>query len=365
MVDAVDLHGTPIAIYREWLGSLPIAGLVVIQSGDQGTVVRPWLDEIDSDRPGPTVQGQTADERRVVRPWLDEIDSPTPVAQPAGVISRGGANEVDFNRPQGRVRVWLPDDMAAGDTISGSVIAEPTGRDQNQRRASNDTLDGYVIDVGGVRTPVSAGRFTFTVPPALSLITIRLLDGNRRIGDVSLNLPPTPARPQQVVIPRQGQAGRPLEIPGNFDGNSDNTSVRIGDQPGEVIAESPRQAVVWAPLEPAANTNITVSENGQTTQAPYRNIRIDLSSPRTNLRRGERTQVHVLVQGLGGITQPVSIRLETSSSVQMAGGNVQSIEIAPAAVGPGGVFQADRSLQATQSGPFSVTAILATPSGPP
>src|SRR5947207_6115089 len=42
--------------------------------------------------------------------------------------SANGLNISTFTTPQGVIKVNLPDDMAAGDTISGTVTEEPNGK---------------------------------------------------------------------------------------------------------------------------------------------------------------------------------------------------------------------------------------------
>ena len=48
----------------------------------------------------------------------------------------GGLNTTIFATPRGKIRVNLPDDMAPGDTLSGTVIAEPQGKDDKERAAN-------------------------------------------------------------------------------------------------------------------------------------------------------------------------------------------------------------------------------------
>src|SRR5215470_20128516 len=47
--------------------------------------------------------------------------------------SDNGLCTASFTTPQGIIRVNLPDDMAAGDTISGTVTTEPTGQNDAER----------------------------------------------------------------------------------------------------------------------------------------------------------------------------------------------------------------------------------------
>jgi hypothetical protein len=58
-----------------------------------------------------------------------------------------GLRIVTFDTLQGRVIVNLPDDMRAGDTISGTVVAEPKGQTPEERAKNMSILSGCVIEV--------------------------------------------------------------------------------------------------------------------------------------------------------------------------------------------------------------------------
>ena len=71
-------------------------------------------------------------------------------AQNVGKVSSetdSGLYTVTIDTAHGKIRVNLPDDMAAGDTISGTVIAEPSGTNAEERRKNTDELNGYVVEV--------------------------------------------------------------------------------------------------------------------------------------------------------------------------------------------------------------------------
>ena len=52
----------------------------------------------------------------------------------------GGLHTVIFETQEGKIKVNLPDDMAAGDTFSGTVIAEPSGNTTEERENNTDEL---------------------------------------------------------------------------------------------------------------------------------------------------------------------------------------------------------------------------------
>src|SRR5262245_36453515 len=50
--------------------------------------------------------------------------------------------------PEGSIKINLPDDMAVGDTISGTVSAEPNGATETEKAQNLSVLNGYVFDLG-------------------------------------------------------------------------------------------------------------------------------------------------------------------------------------------------------------------------
>ena len=53
----------------------------------------------------------------------------------------GGLRTVTLATPRGDIKVSLPDDLNAGDTISGTVVAEPKGKDEKERKSNLDRLE--------------------------------------------------------------------------------------------------------------------------------------------------------------------------------------------------------------------------------
>ena len=103
-------------------------------------------------------------------------------AQAGGEIQViGGLSTASFTTPQGRIQVHVSSDAAPGDTISGVVLAEPTGQTPQEQQANLGTLTGFVVELEGQQTKVSARRYEWTVPAALrvgrAILTLRGPDG--------------------------------------------------------------------------------------------------------------------------------------------------------------------------------------------
>jgi hypothetical protein len=321
--------------------------------------------------------------------------------------SRGGLQTVTFDTLQGKVNVNLPDDIMAGDTISGTVVVEPKGQTQDEREKNLSELSGYVIEL---KPPEGSKQQDVTKVPLSALgsaeIRYRLsLPSFGRSGsqpqpeskqgqlEVSLKdtkqgtpgpagVPPDFAEPVGTIIiatndfssplgtiltsgnrfklPTIAQQGRPVEIPGPFDGGFENTKVMVGGEEVRILAESPRKAVFESPTDTTGQAEIVVREGQAETKGEYRNLRLRLSAPKTNLVKGESTTLTVRVLGLEGLTQDVPLHLENASPavVRMDGGDKQTFRITPSALQPDGAFTATRTITGQQAGSFSVTATV-------
>jgi len=85
---------------------------------------------------------------------------------------------IAFDVTQGKVTVNLPDDINVGDTVSGTVIAEPRGQTEEEQRRNTDELNRYLVEIGKERTPVVERVIKWNVPATLSREPIYLI----RIG---------------------------------------------------------------------------------------------------------------------------------------------------------------------------------------
>jgi len=261
---------------------------------------------------------------------------------PAGIgsvdsASLSGTVTLEIPSANGGVSVILPDDIRPGDTISGTVVFSGKG-----------VLEGEVVEVntvGGEAVSVKstgAGNKTlkFTVPAGLAAIPFLLKSASGKhigtavlnvndkfsgniptqlsVGSITKNGTFTSADFNYFAPPRLGQTGRPISIPGNFDGSAANTGVTIGGKQVPVIAESPRKSVVQIPPDTAVGpSQLTVSEGkGSSQTSPINIVSVQLKADKLNLMRGEKTNLHVSVMGLEGLSSrndDVMLRLENAT----------------------------------------------------
>ncbi len=283
-----------------------------------------------------------------------------------------GIRTVTLATPLGEIKVILPDDIRSGDTISGTVTAEAKGKDEKEKHKNATELDRLVVQFVTQRWPVSGGVIQRLVIPVTLVRApeIILLDEKGKKID-SATLPVAPAQnintTPNFIVPELGQSGRPFVITGLFDGDSSNTNINIGGDGAKVIAESPRSAILEIPRTVLGANNIVVNDNGNSTTGSFRALKIDLTAPKTSLIRGESTELHVEVQGLQGITQPVQVHVQnqTPSNINLAGGNTQNIVIQPQQVTSGGTFNWNTTVTGTGTGGFNITGTILTGPNPP
>ena len=279
-----------------------------------------------------------------------------------------------FDTLEGTVSVNLPDDVASGDTISGTVIAEPKGTTKDEQAKNEDSLNGYVVEVAKQETPPQQKQGSkWVIPPAAQFIPVVLK--NREGKEVArtnvplsqghvVNPKPNGDLPQDgsYTTPPFGQAGRPVSVAGPFDGDFANTAIKLGNNTAQFLAESPRKAVVRSPANLTGPATIEVNEQGKlVAKCHYQSIGVRLAADKLNLIRGEQTVLTVTLSGLNGVGSPVPLQLTNATpwTVRMEGGESQTITARPQEF-TGGVFTTQRMLTGVRAGGFTINAVVSS-----
>ena len=218
----------------------------------------------------------------------------------------------DFNiypmqvSPDQQLRLRLPNDIRNGDMITGTVMEEKRDNAGDMKKNAA-TLEGVVIEIDGKKTKLGNRIFFFLVPAGLASIPFLIKNssgqtierGQIPVFSQGANNIQTTANGMNFNPDVICQPGEPLNIPGNFDGNAANTSISINNIPCEIIAESPRQAVVAIPQNTAAGKATIKIEEQQKKEEHTVNVAvINLTANKINLLRGEKTTISVTVSGL-------------------------------------------------------------------
>jgi hypothetical protein len=272
-----------------------------------------------------------------------------------------GLNTTTFDTPKGKIYVNLPDDISAGDTLSGTVVAEPEGQDDKTRTRNQGELAGYVVQLENQQSSSVERLLKLSIPATINTTYLILKDKNGKEvarSDVPVGKQQATA-PQEFGLPTIGQQGRPVEVTGNFDGDSGTTNLMLGDEELQILAESPRKLVARNTSNKVGVNQLVVREQGRTAVGQFRSIGLSLSAPKLDLLRGEQTTLTVKVFGLEGIKSPVPLVLENRSPgvIQMGGANRETIMISPSQV-QAGTYTTQRPLTGIQRGGFTIVGTV-------
>ena len=277
-----------------------------------------------------------------------------------------GLHTSSFQTPAGVFKLNLPDDMAAGDTISGTVSVEAKNQDE---------LSGVVVQISQPQSkgsekilataPASGKSFKMILPTAAAggsgYLIAKLLKNGKELARTTVPVQPqAAAAAPNFELPAIGQAGKPIVVTGPCDGDFANTAIQMGGQELPLLAESPRKIVTESPTNIQGKTTITVHEGTASSWGEYRNVRVRLTSPNTQLASGEQTIVAARVSGLEDLQSDLPLRIEnrTPGVVQMGGGQIQNVIIHPQDVRPGGFYLWSQPITAIRGGEFNVLATV-------
>lgn len=279
------------------------------------------------------------------------------------VETDAGLHTVTFDTLYGNVVVALPDDMRATDTISGTVLVEPRGKDAAERAKNATALSGFVVEGAGSRT--SSGQFKWAVPAALIASMPLVLKDARgrtvgRAAAIPLDSANTPT-PSAFQAPPFAQSGRPLVCVGPFDGDFLTTSASVGGAPADELAESPRQVVLRSMGATGAG-EIQIQEGDKRFAAPMQSLLVRLTAPTQTLLQNQTTDVKCVVSGFDAAPDnlfPVPFELQclTPATAQLQGipGGFVAHSINKQDI-VNGTYTYSVGLIGTRAGAYSVTA---------
>lgn len=213
----------------------------------------------------------------------------------AKVETKDGLETVAFDTINGMVQVNLPDDMAASDTISGTVVTEPKKENKEEIASNQDELNGYVVEIvktKEVKEPVAKqgevpgapviaddcphvkpkkdkpSGFTCGIAPMAATVIIALISptGEQVCQQEVPCKAKAPAKPTTCTFPPQGTCEKPLVIKGPCDGRSANSSIKINGTSCTMLAESPRQQICKPPKGCVGTGPIERNEAGKITR---------------------------------------------------------------------------------------------------
>ncbi len=281
---------------------------------------------------------------------------------------RQGLRQTTFTTENGKVSVYLPDILKKGDQISGTVIAEPDGKNSRIWEKNKTELNGYVIELKEAsdnKAVVEEDFFQWTIPAALTggVLHYVLKDDKGNViasEEIAVaEMDGLPLSSTQIALPPVVVEGGLTPVYGGiFDGNLMNTRIKAGNKPAFILAESPRASFFVSPEDVLGLQTIWVTDGEEVQQQSVNFVTIDLSTDQTRLLRGQTTTLLVTIQGLEGIKVPVPLSITNGSpeTVTLSGGNEQIITILPESVGENGIYKDNFTVMAKETGAFSIYA---------
>ncbi len=303
---------------------------------------------------------------------LRNLDLINALSQSQGQEPPLGLQKLTMHTNRGDIIVRLPNDLRASDTISGTVVAEPKGKTDQQKQKNASELNGMVVDAGNAKLG-SAGPFRWIIPIAAGKVVFRLLDARGKvigtsqvdIRPLAANTPPRnlPVMPTDFALPTVAQAGKPMVILGNFDGDSQTTSVNVDGHPCPILAESFRQTIVDNVADKPGPMQVTLQENGVESSAVVHNLTLSLDSPKTTLLAREKATVTATVQGLADVPAsafPLTLNLtnQTPGTISMSGGQSLALPIKFEDARQSGGYRYQTEVTAITAGSYTISGAI-------
>lgn len=242
-----------------------------------------------------------------------------------------GLHVVELKSKAGLVKVFLPDDIAAGDTVSASIALYPGGVTREVMDGNLGILSGYIIETSFFNVRAGQKSIKINVPrnAAGTEMKFMLRDASMKTID-SASVPiglsssgnggveaPTP---YDYQCPLVGQAGRSVEIKGPFDGDFATTDFRIGSKKANVMAESPRKLVFESPADVIGSVEVVLVERNVEVRRPFTCLQV--------LKIGEGDAVRV--GSASGRAQPSGPEASNGRDARPPGPGITKRELPPA-----------------------------------
>ncbi|MEM9293301.1 MAG: hypothetical protein AAGD01_16580 [Acidobacteriota bacterium] len=222
-----------------------------------------------------------------------------------------GTYGLAFTLPSGSVELTLPQDLVAGERISGRVAYQvASGGDVDDNRQA---IARVAVEVAGRSLAPGSGRWSLELPEdgSSGIVEVTLWDARGML--LAANAAPLAAQLEApsdaFLLPRLSQAGQPFRILGPFDGNSDNTQINLGGNSALVLAETLRGLVVQAPNAPIGGADLEIREADIVAAGDLRNVSIDVRSTKSTIDVGERLQLSIAIAGLEGLQQAFDVHV--------------------------------------------------------
>lgn len=319
-----------------------------------------------------------------VRSWYWTIDGKKVRNEKASDVNfsvmddRNGMTVVSLATSSGNIQAFLPEYLVAGQKISGTVIAQPTGVNPEMFSESSSRLQGMVLEVNG--KPVRPNnKFDWVIPATVGLATLVLKDSSGKVlsSQIVPVLPEAPVMPTipggaPFDIPPICESGKPISIVGNFNPETP-TNVTIGGMNVPVLVESPQGITTWCPPSVVGSTEITIKDGNNEYTQQINALKLEMNASKTQLMSGETTEVMIVLSGCQDLPKeafPIEMNVtnntpENSEIIQLQvkminqlitglSSNTSTIQITPDMVDATGNVSFTATLQGKEPGVFEI-----------
>jgi len=294
--------------------------------------------------------------------WLAilALGTPSPVSQDWAATC--GLRVAELSTTSGVVQVYLPEKIAPGDNISGTVFSFGSGETSSARTLNTSELQGYELTIAGRTVKVSEGMFTFQVPGDAQAIELSVAkaDGTSSVRS-TVDVRPAAAAYAGVVAAPIVEEGYAIRVLGAFDGKRDTTEVKLGGIEAGILAESPRECVVSTMNRGPGAHRLQLAE-GQITLDQQLNIARLTVTPPDEARIGKKSFMEVVVDGLADADPrgfPLQVVLRSSTPALLSFGEKTVVDILRADV-KDGMWKGKLEFKAKKKGTYKLMPQLAT-----
>jgi len=278
------------------------------------------------------------------------------------LTQKNGLNTVAFKTPEGTIYTYLPNKYVLNQQISGTVISQPNGNSEKQLKKNLKKLSTYVVHIGSETVKITSPIFSLTMSEEASL-PLQLKNAKGNIIATQIVPLEKVVKTTLISFPKTLVSENRSQICGNFDGDISTTSLKIGDKPIKIVAESPVQTLFQLPNLEVTSTEMVLTENEDEYTANAQIIGMEFTADKLKLQKGEGTYIRVAIFGLNNIEEPVDFVLDNVSTpvITLQGGNHQELTFYP---GEENTFSKSWRIQSLKSGGFNLIATLNVPDTP-
>lgn len=238
-------------------------------------------------------------------------------------ITEDSLHTILFKTSAGEITVYLPEDMAGGEQVSGRITLLPSGKTQGKQDKNLEQLREYSLEIAGQKPDMEIGWGKWLVPRG-DMLPLTLSDAKgKKIARTQVPVfdTATLSKTGEFRCSPYAPAGGLIHLHGKFDGDFSNTLVWIGNKKISLRAETARRVIFAGPEEPVGLTTFKFMEGESGGECRFRNILLETSVGDAVIKKGKETELYISAIGLEGLKEKIPVTIEnlTPDVVEMKG----------------------------------------------